>query len=216
MFEDICWSDVLFKRVEDPFCDKCRAELVEIEGPRCKVCSRGMERDELCGDCEKWAVHPELKDVLTSNISIYQYNPALKEWLKRFKYNGDYALAGCFRKELIETLKPFKKTAIITPVPVSAKRLMERGFNQTEAMLECAGVKYERLLTRQNTETSQAKKQKHDRHTGENPYTVVKKLNGEQIILIDDLYTTGTTIRRAATVLKKAGAGGIRSVTIGR
>ncbi|WP_404404922.1 ComF family protein [Jeotgalibacillus malaysiensis] len=204
------------KRAEDPFCEVCRAMLVKIEGPRCEVCSRSMKAEGVCGDCEVWSKHPEFKGVLTSNQSIYQYNPALKELLKRFKYSGDYVLAGCFQKELTELVKPFMKSAIIIPLPVSAERLKERGFNQTEALLDCAMIKYECLLTRENTETSQAKKVKSERHKGENPFKAIRNLTGEKIILIDDLYTTGTTLRRAAHVLKKAGAGEIRTLTVGR
>ncbi|MBM7577761.1 ComF family protein [Jeotgalibacillus terrae] len=162
-----------------------------------------------------WAKHPNYSDVLISNHSIYEYNDSLKELIKRFKYNGDYALAGCFRQELIEHIKLYKKSIII-PLPVSSLRLKERGFNQTEALLECAGISYENLLKRIDTEISQAKKQKAARHKGENPFQTEKVLNGENILLIDDLYTTGTTIRRAASVLKKSGAGEVRSLTIGR
>ncbi|AJD92157.1 hypothetical protein JMA_28400 [Jeotgalibacillus malaysiensis] len=216
MFEEIGWSDLFLKRMEDPFCGECRATLVKIEGVKCEVCSRAMKEAGICGDCEIWLKHPEYKDVLTSNQSIYQYNPALKDLLKRFKYSGDYALAGCFQKELIELLKPYRKSFIITPLPVSDERLKERGFNQTEALLDCAKIKYEILLTRINTETSQAKKLKSERHKGDNPFKSIKELNGEKIILVDDLYTTGTTLRRVAQVLKQAGAGEVRSITVGR
>ncbi|MDZ5711467.1 ComF family protein [Jeotgalibacillus haloalkalitolerans] len=216
MLEEIGWTDLFFKRVEDPFCDVCRAELIRLEGPGCTVCSRGMETEGICSDCNSWAEDPVFQDALISNHSIYAYNPALKELIKRLKYNGDYALAGCFRKELTDLLKPFKKEAILTPVPVSADRLKERGFNQTEALLECAGIKYEHLLLRRNGEAAQAKKLKRDRHRGENPFAAIRALDGEPVVLIDDLYTTGTTIRRAAQVLKESGAGEIRSITIGR
>ncbi|KIL46595.1 hypothetical protein KP77_27220 [Jeotgalibacillus alimentarius] len=215
IFEEIGWSDLIFKRVEDPFCAGCRSTLIKIEGARCKICSRSMKSEGVCSDCDMWSKHSDYSDVLTANHSIYEYNDSLKELIKRFKYNGDYALAGCFRKELIEHVKLYKKF-IIVPMPVSSLRLKERGFNQTEALLECAGVSYENLLKRVDTETSQAKKQKAARHSGENPFQSGKAMNGENILLIDDLYTTGTTIRRAASVLKKTGAGEVRSVTIGR
>lgn len=216
LFEEIGWSDLFLKRVEGSFCEKCRAELIKIEGSRCAVCSKGMKESGICGDCQSWSKHPEFKEVLSSNESIYQYNPALKELLKRFKYSGDYALAGCFQKDLTEMVMPLVKSAIITPLPVSAERLKERGFNQTEALLNCAKIQYECLLTRKNTEISQAKKVKSERHAGVNPFTAIRNLNGEKIVLIDDLYTTGTTVRRAAYALRKAGAGEVRSITIGR
>lgn len=216
LFEEIGWSDLFLRRAEDPFCEACRSELIKIEGPRCEICSRSMKTDGVCGDCEVWSKHPGFKGVLTSNQSIYQYNPTLKELLKRFKYSGDYVLAGCFQKELSEMLKPFVKSVIVTPLPVSEERLKERGFNQIEALLDCAKIKYELLLSRQNTETSQAKKMKSERHAGENPFKAFRNLNGEEIILVDDLYTTGTTLRRAAQVLIESGAGKVKSVTIGR
>ncbi|TFE03956.1 ComF family protein [Jeotgalibacillus salarius] len=215
--EEMSWSDLLFKRIEDPFCGICKSGLLEIKKENsCSVCSGKMEGSGTCGDCLIWNEHQMYHDVLHSNRSLYEYNQLLKEMIKRFKYNGDYAVAGCFRKKIIEEVKKLPRQTLLVPVPVSEERLQTRGFNQTEALLVMAGLKFECLLTRKNEEVSQAKKLKHDRHSGENPFKAIQQLNGENILLMDDLYTTGTTIRRAAHILKEAGAGEVRSLTIGR
>ncbi|TFD95783.1 ComF family protein [Jeotgalibacillus sp. R-1-5s-1] len=216
---DIGWSDLFSPPDPDPFCERCRRKLVRIDDDhKCSLCSRKMDvLTDACEDCERWARHPVYGKVLDKNFAIYEYNDELKELIKTLKYSGDYALAGCFQKEMRQTVKKLKGIDLIVPVPLSEQKLKERGFNQTEAFLAEAGILFQPFLQRMNDQgRSQAKKNKRDRHTGQNPFKTDEHVRGQSILIVDDLYTTGTTIRHAAWTLKRAGADRIYSLTIGR
>ncbi|MDG5471593.1 ComF family protein [Jeotgalibacillus sp. ET6] len=216
---EISWSDLFTPRKHTSLCSECMSLLQVIRHDSiCTICSRPLaEQTFSCKDCLTWAEHPVYSSVLHQNRSLYVYNEGLKELIKRFKYDRDYAIAGCFSAPLAEVVKSMMPYDFLLPIPLHESKKIDRTFNQTEALLESANLPYRTSLSRMdNPEVSQAKKGKQDRHAATNPFWTAETFQNESIILIDDLYTTGTTIRHAAYILKEAGAGKICSITIGR
>ena len=228
MFNDIClycgsvspssfsWNALFEKNI---LCEKCRMSLQLLVEPRCKKCCRMLSNqtiDSICYDCIRWENDANWQGVLDHNISLYHYNEHLKEIIARYKYRGDYALASIFASDI-------KKAAvesganIYIPIPLSEARLYERGFNQSEALLTMAKLPIAKVLTRKHSE-KQSKKSRKERLEQSDVFGVQKidTIQGEKVLLIDDIYTTGSTIRHAAKVLKNAGAKQIISLTIAR
>lgn len=204
------WTKLISGSREQMLCGSCCGKLEKITGSVCIVCSRSLPlldtkyiHGTICHDCVRWEQDPEWRGLLANNVSIYQYNDFFKELLARFKYRGDYALAKAFGASVRKFLS--KKTFdLLIPIPLSPDRLLERGFNQSKALAEEAGFQVNEVLERVHGE-KQSKKSRNERIHLQQVFTVPERadVSGKEILLIDDIYTTGSTIRHAALVLKK-------------
>lgn len=217
------WTKLFSASREQMLCGSCCGKLEKITGSVCMVCSRPLPlldtkyiHGTICHDCVRWEQDPEWRGLLANNVSIYQYNEFFKELLARFKYRGDYALAKAFGASVRNFLS--KKTFdLLIPIPLSPERLLERGFNQSKALAEEAGFQVNEVLERVHGE-KQSKKSRNERIHLQQVFTVPERadVSGKEILLIDDIYTTGSTIRHAALVLKKAGAKNVSAFTLAR
>jgi competence protein ComFC len=220
---EIGWQELFTRTEEKVICRECEESFEELKGALCKICGRQLERldaqfieDDNCYDCIRWEKDPKWEGILNRNISLYAYNDFLQELIARYKYRGDYILANVFKQKIKRNIEILKPDHII-PIPLSPERLYERGFNQAEALIITAGHASSHLLTRNHSE-KQSKKSRRERiHQSEifnisTPATFEAK----NILLIDDIYTTGSTLRHAALPLKQAGAANIMSLTLAR
>ncbi|RIW39068.1 ComF family protein [Bacillus salacetis] len=221
----ITWNSFFFTPKELWLCGKCSSQLHPIAGERCQICSRQLSllepqyiKEGICLDCIRWEQDPIHTSVLTQNISIYNYNDFLKEYLARFKYRGDYVLVKAFTQAVQQEIHNLEAD-LITTIPLSSERLQERGFNQAEALAKESGLTTQQLLVRRHSE-KQSKKSRQQRIASEEvfqlPPDLTPDITHKSILIIDDIYTTGTTLRQAAKLLKQAGAGKISSLTIAR
>ncbi|MGG0720069.1 ComF family protein [Robertmurraya massiliosenegalensis] len=169
-----------------------------------------------CSDCVRWEEEEEWKGYLQSNLSIYLYNDFLKELISQYKFRGDYILAKVFSKKLQTYLQKISFDYVV-PIPLSAERQFERGFNQSEALIQEAGYHPTQLLQRTHSE-KQSKKSRSDRIHLPQIFQILdaSELKNKNILLVDDIYTTGSTLRHAAKILKKEGAKSISALTIAR
>jgi competence protein ComFC len=217
----ITWETLLYTDQKQTICESCQSKLVQIEGETCFKCSRPLQKlakeyinHGMCADCQRWDKNPEWKGVLDQNHSFYEYNDFLQELLAKFKYRGDYALAEIFSEKIRQFIKTVDYDVII-PIPLSEERLQERGFNQTEALLQAANLPYEVLLKRTHSE-KQSKKTRQERLQNAAVFETTEILPEKKILLLDDIYTTGSTLHHAAKVLKLDGAEKVISITIAR
>ncbi len=219
--ETVTWRGLFYSEPQY-LCAECQKGLQWIEGQRCSHCSRSLEKlpyelkkDEVCWDCFRWEEDPNWQGILQQNTSLFEYNDFLKEYLARYKYRGDHSLAKAFGTQLANHFKSLQYDHII-PIPLSEERHYERGFNQSVALLEEAGIASLHLLTRSHTE-KQSKKSRQDRLQQKQVFSLAETdLSKQSILLFDDIYTTGTTLRQAAKLLKEAGAKQVTSITLAR
>jgi competence protein ComFC len=219
----IGWSAIFSEEKEQFLCKTCEMRFEKIEGETCQICGRmlcyldeGFRQGKLCNDCIRWEEDEQWSGYLEANHSIFLYNDFLKEVLAKYKFRGDYVLAKIFvvyLKVFMQKIKP----DLLVPIPLSEERLYERGFNQAEALILESGFTSTRLLSRIHSE-KQSKKSRMERiHIPQvfqvNPQV---ELKGKAILLIDDIYTTGSTLRHAAKLLKESGAEKIQSLTLAR
>lgn len=219
----IGWNDLISSKKETWICPTCEGRLEKISGETCRICCRSFRSiddqfriGDLCYDCLRWEEDPEWGGFLEKNISIFQYNDFFKEILARYKFRGDYLLSKVFADSLMNTLRTMDADLFV-PIPLSDERLYERGFNQAEAILKEAGFSPTHLLTRIHSE-KQSKKTRSERIHLPQVFQIFDEINIEnkKIVLIDDVYTTGSTLRHAAKLLKSAGAEWIQSITLAR
>lgn len=219
----IGWRAIFSEDKEQHICLACEGKLENIVGDQCQICSRPFcsidlkfRRGDLCHDCFRWEEDPQWQGYLERNHSLFLYNDFLKEVIAKFKFRGDYVLAKIFSERIKEKLDQLTPDLLV-PIPLSEERLYERGFNQAAAILAEAGYHPENLLSRIHSE-KQSNKSRAERIHLPQVFQVNSNVDlaGKKVILIDDIYTTGSTLRHAAKLLKEAGAASIQSVTLAR
>lgn len=217
------WSTFFTKRVPKYLCSTCEDELIEIEGDTCVLCMRPFENLEpqfkigdRCYDCVRWEKDPDWRGCLEKNESIYLYNSFLKEVISQYKFRGDYILAKAFSEKVCFKLKSMEYDLIV-PIPLSKERQYERGFNQSEALIREAGYEQSDLLQRTHSE-KQSKKSRNERIHLQQVFQLKEGVEAvdKRILLVDDIYTTGSTLRQAAKVLRDSGALAVASLTLAR
>ncbi|MBS4190250.1 ComF family protein [Bacillus sp. FJAT-49705] len=217
----IGWTTLFSKENTAPICETCLDKFTIIAGETCEKCDRPLanlqekyKNHRQCIDCIRWEEDQEWAGTLVKNYSLVTYNDFAKEMIAQYKFRGDYVLASVFAAFMKKKLSsiPFD---LIVPIPLSDERLYERGFNQSEALIQACGHEPRRLLSRIHTE-KQSKKSRSERIHLSQVFQIVQTIPDQKILLIDDIYTTGSTLRHAAKCLKEAGAHSISSFTFAR
>lgn len=223
ILQQVSWSFIFSKSKAKHLCSKCESQLVLISGEKCEKCGRSFETldskyiiGKSCYDCIRWEEDKEWSGYLQKNHSIFTYNDFTKDVIARYKFRGDYILAKAFSPHIQEKLQKIVYD-LITPIPLSNERLYERGFNQSEALIVEAGFTSINLLKRTHSE-KQSKKSRADRIHIPQVFQIEEEaeITNKRILLVDDIYTTGSTLRYAAKILKSAGAQSVASLTLAR
>ncbi|MDF2557378.1 MAG: phosphoribosyltransferase [Bacillales bacterium] len=217
------WFDIFCERPIRKLCLKCEKKFSKIFGDICRTCGRELRhlsieyyQDGKCMDCIRWEKNNQ--QFLDRNTAIFNYNDFMKEIISRIKYRGDYKLMGIFNDLIVEKIDFFKKEEFIAiPIPLSEERHIERGFNQAEAFGKACGFHMIHALSRIHSE-KQSKKSRSERLKTDQVFRLESlNLAGKKILLIDDIYTTGTTLQHASRILKvQGGAREVHSLTIAR
>ncbi|MTW86389.1 ComF family protein [Virgibacillus dakarensis] len=209
------WSTLLFLSRPASICKACEQKLEKLTGKRCARCSRMCE-ENVCADCKWWETHSKERDALTSNYSVFAYNEAIQDMVTKWKYRGDYCLGNIFKSHFHQAFKQhfhfLPKHTIAVPIPLSEERLLERGFNQAKMLADFIPLKQAETVARIHGE-KQSKKTRKERLNTKNPFIITKKVN-KPVLLVDDIYTTGTTLRHAARLLKQNGCPDVYSFTL--
>ncbi|MGO4994220.1 ComF family protein [Jeotgalibaca porci] len=197
-------------------CEKCRQTFRWIEKETaCPGCSRPQKASTICMDCEKWQAR--LPSEYVSHEAFFYYDAALKEWLQRYKFQGDTRFAQIM-SATIQTFLKKSPDAVVVPIPVSEASYAKRGFNQCEELLRIASVPYENWLINISLEKKQSEKKRQERLKTAQPFQLAPTFNKDitSVILFDDVYTTGRTLMHAKHVFAEAGVKRITSFSIGR
>jgi len=198
--------------------------LLEMFFPK-KCLGCGKEKTWLCSKCfqeiyfsaqEKTILFPK-KHPLTGLIPVVSYHqPLFQIILHQYKYHFAKELAEPLSRFLIKKLKQypslFKTKPVVIPVPLHPKRLRWRGFNQVELLAQKLSWKFDlplnkNCLIRIKHSTPQVDLKNHleRKNALKNAFSLKEKINLKQknIILIDDVWTTGATLTECAKILRK-------------
>lgn len=188
------FSDIFLSRLpKSSICPDCHAQFELITEQHCQICYK-PEIDGLCSDCL------EVSDP-TPHQAIFHYNDFAKAYFHAYKFQGDFRLRSAFDKALTRALKH----RTLVPIPVSPERLQERGFNQVTGFLTSAKLTYLDILLKKETQ-HQSHRNRSERLSSDNPFSLkTDSILPDKITIIDDIYTTGTTLHHAVRLIKNAG-----------
>jgi len=215
-------SCVLCKRQGSYICTTCLSK-VELAGPVCPACKRFSI---------KGATHISCRGdtYLDGAVAIYKYEGVIRKAIIKFKYN----FVSDIGKELLASLvsannlgRELLQSAFFVPIPLHKKRFNWRGFNQAEVLSmglsKALGTPTMKLLIRVEDGVHQATLDRESRlrnmrgkYAVNLPREALAKWGGRKVILVDDVWTTGSTLNEAARVLKEAGFKEVWGVTIAR
>lgn len=205
-------------------CSRCRSVPEYVKEPVCKKCGKPMEdeRAELCYDCKK---HP---GAYVQGKALWVYKDQVKQSMYRFKYQNRQEYARFYGSEIVRVYGDWMKRSgieAIVPIPLHRAKKRQRGYNQAELLAREIGRRtglkvYPDLLKRVRKTKPQKKLNDAERKNNLKKAfkTQENKVQLNHILLVDDIYTTGSTINEAALELRRAGIEQVYyvSVCIGR
>ena len=191
-------------------CSTCYQNFECISEEHCLRCFRNGQSD-LCTDCQKW----EEEGDQVQHQSLFTYNEAMKNYFSQYKFQGDYALRFVFAKATKKAVKIFREHTIV-PIPVSIEKFQVRGFNQVQEILDAANLSYRNILEKKDT-LAQSSKTREERLQTQQAFKINNGVDlPDKILLVDDIYTTGKTIRLAAKLLQEKGIEDVKLFTVFR
>lgn len=214
-----------------PVCRPCLADVRPITGGVCSVCGERVSSpfvpttgETRCGLCQR------LQPPFVKAVAYGSYDRGLRELIHLLKYEQVKPAAVVLGRMLAEAISGMNSdsTCVVVPVPLHARKLRQRGFNQSELIAQHAvkvGVGsgrltlHSRVLERRRETQSQIGLTRHQRRENlRGAFAVAKpeEIAGREILLLDDVFTTGTTVSECARVLRRAGASKIFVATVAR
>lgn len=223
---EITWGKLFAIQEFEKMCHVCRRSLMTISGEICRVCGRMFEltlskfvEGEICYDCIRWQEEDKVNRERFFNRSLFVYNEGMQRFMTQFKFRGDAKLVEAIKTEWKQFFQTYYHNQLVVPIPLSKERLYERGFNQSVLLAQAVSEEVHDILLRPFHMEKQSKKTREERLKMSKHWFALKKgckVQDKEIILIDDIYTTGTTVRSAAAVLYHHGASRVMSITLAR
>ena len=192
-------------------CTACREKVLLISTRECEKCGKPLETLYLptkCPDCVT------VNHTFTKAYSCVEYDDQMKQLVYKLKYGKQRHIAYHLAEIMTEKLR--KQGAegidIIVPVPLHKNKLRKRGFNQAELLAKYIGKSMDwsfssRNLVRIRDTSSQNELNKEERRDNvKNAFRVVSmdEFENKRILLVDDIYTTGSTIDACCIELLKS------------
>jgi len=199
------------------WCDECNDLIIAPKGRTCPACGFPPEKGMVCSICEDWP-----NRVLVRPFA--HYRKPLSSAILKLKYRSDQALANEMASWLISVYHRMGwKVDCVVPVPLADVRYRQRGYNQV-ALIATSFAKELKLpffadaLKRVRETQSQVGLDRQERHQNvEGVFCADSRIITDQsIVLIDDLLTSGATMKNCAIALLNAGAVQVFCLTIGR
>ena len=228
----LCHNLLDFAVSDHLVCDVCRYRWRPVVRPWCERCGQPGPHFGPCRLCREWPA-----PFLQARSAVWLDEDA-RQAAHTLKYGGLPRIADDLAAAIARLLAPPEPGAVLVPIPLGARRLRERGYNQSEHLARALGARWRlpvradlvvrrRETTTQTALTPEARLAnvagafemrnaevgtRNDRRQACSAFRVPSSA----FVLVDDVFTTGATLAEAARALTRAGAVRITAVTFGR
>lgn len=200
-------------------CEACKDKIVIIQEPKCKKCGKPLEdpEQEFCRDCQS------VKHFFDAGIGIFPYDKTMKHSILLYKYKGRREYGDFYGKAAVwagtSQIHRWNIQGII-PIPLHKRKLRQRGFNQAEYIARIISEELDIplytdcLIKTRHTKSQKKLDHRQRRQNLRKAFAVKNPPQIHNVLLVDDVYTTGATLDAAAELLRKNGIKNIYFLTI--
>lgn len=197
---------------QENICSECNGKIVYITEPKCKKCGKelGDGRKEYCIDCSM------KKHYFKMNVSVFKYSNMVSKSLYKFKYHNRRSYGKYYGEAIVmNCIDDIRRWGcdVIIPVPIHYKKRIKRGYNQATLIAKELGERVnipvdDKYLYRVvNTKPMKELEKNERKKNVEKAFKIYKSVvKYKKIILVDDIYTTGSTLDECSKALLEAGA----------
>jgi ComF family protein len=204
-------------RVGFTFCGACQARIEPPTAPACIRCGHPTDAEQLCPTCRE--TPSSLDRIASSAIFAHPLRDAIHE----LKYNDGRSLARPLGARMAAAWRQGNFAAdVIIPVPLHAARLAERGYNQSALLARIVSrevgvpINETALVRAKATQQQATLKALERRKNVEDAFACRGDVAGKNVVLVDDVCTTGSTLEACAAALCAAGAASVWAFTLAR
>lgn len=194
-------------------CGLCRSRWSGVAPPFCARCGEPAYLGLACRLCAAWP------DGFVCARSAVWLEGSARHVVHQLKYNGWWRVAEPMA-DAMRGLGPLTGRPYLVPIPLGARRLRRRGYNQSErlavALARTGGTVRTDLLRRARETPTQTALTPEERQANVAGAFTAGQLPPGRLVLVDDVFTTGATLAEAATALLQAGAQSVEAVTFAR
>jgi competence protein ComFC len=200
------------------WCEECQATIYKLDQSICPKCGSFEPHNQLCSDCRTNS------PVFEASRSWAKYAGPLRLAIHQLKYKNDLGLAEALSIYLIELFVKLNwPIDIITAVPLSLKRRAERGYNQANLLAKpialACGVPFQpHVIDRARDTKSQVGLSAQQRRENVRDAFIARSslVKGKAVLIVDDVFTTGSTIQSCSRAFLDAGASRVYGLTLAK
>ncbi|MDZ4121690.1 MAG: ComF family protein [Candidatus Cloacimonadaceae bacterium] len=201
-------------------CESCLESITRVsEALACPVCGSPDSYKD-CEVCWEQQIHFDLCR------AVFRFDGAIKDLIHELKYNGLLSPVKWLAEQAVEHIRAsghFDDIDLVIPVPLHKVRIRERGFNPSaliaKVMADMLMLEYQEPVKRRIYTKSQTRLSKEERMKNLHTAFALKpevELSGRTVLLVDDVFTTGSTINEVSRILRKAKPDRIKVLAISR
>lgn len=200
---------------------------------KCVFCESVLKDTDICRECEEKLPYTvgdsamQKFPFIDKCVSPLYYKDKVRDSVHRYKFGGCSAYSrryAALMSDCVENNLDCRSIDVISWIPLSKKRLRQRGYDQARLLAEeiaaKTGLPCRQLLQKVKNNSAQSltrdAKQRHENVAGVYALDDGADVSGLRILLVDDVVTTGATMSEAARILRKAGAKSVFGVTLAR
>lgn len=211
----LCGKIIIVKTFIYPVCQTCELKQIKKRKIKCSKCSYPLiSETELCLRCR------DSEFSFLYNRSIFNYSGDIKELIYQYKFKNCKNLAYFFSKYLSDYLLNYFPGIVIIPVPGRKIVRKQKGWEHIDLISKILKNKYklpvQKLLKRKGKKAQKTLSREKRAENIRKSISFCKKIKNipKTVVLMDDIFTTGTTINECTDILKSAGVDNIYSITI--
>ncbi len=210
----LCNEPVSTREKDALVCDLCRLRWRPVPHPVCERCGQPSFRGLECRLCSNWSC-----GLSRARSAVWLENSA-RAAVHQLKYEGWSRVADSMA-DAMRGLEPLTGQVCLVPIPLSAGRQRKRGYNQSERIASALHARTgldlcTDLLSRVRETKSQTALTPEMRHANVSGAFSARAAGGLDLVLVDDVFTTGATLAAAAAALIQSGANRVEAVTFAR